>query len=35
MNIIKNIPGSVLVLIGSICLSFGGIIVKSFEGANL
>ena len=35
MNILNKIPGSLLVLIGAICLSFGGIIVKSFEGANL
>jgi drug/metabolite transporter, DME family len=28
-------PGSLLVVIGALCLSFGGIIVKSFEGANL
>ena len=34
--ILRNkIPGTVLVLIGALCLSFGGIIVKSFEGANL
>ena len=35
MNILKKLPGSLLVLIGAICLSFGGLIVKSFEGANL
>jgi|TARA_B110000438_G_scaffold177218_1_gene169375 drug/metabolite transporter, DME family len=35
MNIIKKIPGPVLVFIGAVCLSFGGVIVKSFEGANL
>ena len=28
-------PGPILVFIGALCLSFGGIIVKSFEGANL
>ena len=34
--ILKNkIPGTILVLMGALCLSFGGIIVKSFEGANL
>jgi drug/metabolite transporter (DMT)-like permease len=27
--------GPLLVIIGALCLSFGGIIVKSFEGANL
>jgi len=35
MNIIKKIPGSLLVFMGAVCLSFGGLIVKSFEGANL
>jgi len=30
-----KIPGVILVLLGALCLSFGGIIVKSFEGANL
>ena len=35
MKIIKKIPGSLLVFTGAICLSFGGLIVKSFEGANL
>ena len=35
MTFLKKIPGSVLVFFGAICLSFGGIIVKSFEGANL
>jgi drug/metabolite transporter (DMT)-like permease len=32
---LNKIPGSILVFLGAICLSFGGIIVKSFEGANL
>ena len=35
MTLLKKIPGTVLVLLGALCLSFGGIIVKSFEGANL
>jgi len=35
MNIIRNLPGSLLVFIGAVCLSFGGLIIKSFEGANL
>ena len=35
MNIISKLPGSLLVFLGAITLSFGGIIVKSFEGANL
>ncbi len=35
MTFLNKIPGSILVIIGALCLSFGGIIVKSFEGANL
>ena len=35
MNLIKNLPGPLLVFLGAISLSFGGLIVKSFEGANL
>ena len=35
MTLLNKIPGGVLVLLGALCLSFGGIIVKSFEGANL
>ena len=35
MNMIKKLPGPLLVFLGAVCLSFGGIIVKSFEGANL
>jgi len=35
MSILKKLPGSLLIFIGAICLSFGGSIVKSFEGANL
>ena len=35
MTLLNKVPGPVLVLLGAICLSFGGIIVKSFEGANL
>ena len=35
MNILKKLPGPLLIFIGAICLSFGGSIVKSFEGANL
>ena len=35
MNIVKNLPGPLLIFLGAVCLSFGGIIVKSFEGANL
>jgi len=33
--LLKKIPGTLLVLLGALCLSFGGLIVKSFEGANL
>jgi len=35
MQIIKRIPGPLLVFLGAFCLSFGGLIVKSFEGTNL
>ena len=35
MNIIKNLPGPLLVFMGAVSLSFGGLIVKSFEGATL
>ena len=35
MKLIKAIPGPLLVFLGAFCLSFGGIIVKSFESANL
>ena len=35
MKLIKIIPGSLLVFLGAFCLSFGGIIVKSFESADL
>ena len=35
MSILKKIPGPLLVFLGAVCLSFGGLIVKSFEGASL
>ena len=35
MNIIKKLPGPLLVFMGACSLSFGGLIVKSFEGATL
>ena len=35
MNLIKNLPGPLLVFLGAVSLSFGGLIVKSFEGATL
>jgi len=35
MNSIIKIPGPILIFLGACCLSFGGLIVKSFEGATL
>ena len=35
MNIIKKLPGPLLIFLGAFSLSFGGLIVKSFEGATL
>ena len=35
MNIITKLPGPLLVFLGALSLSFGGLIVKSFEGATL
>ena len=35
MNLIKNLPEPFLVFLGAVSLSFGGLIVKSFEGATL
>ena len=35
MNLLKNIPGPFLVFLGAVSLSFGGLIVKSFEGSTL
>ena len=35
MNIIKNLPGPMLIFFGALSLSFGGLIVKSFDGATL
>ena len=35
MNLLKNIPGPFLVFMGAVSLSFGGLIVKSFEGSTL
>jgi len=35
MKFIFKIPGPILVFLGACCLSFGGLIVKSFEGATL
>jgi drug/metabolite transporter (DMT)-like permease len=35
MNIITKLPGPFLVFLGAFSLSFGGLIVKSFEGSTL
>ena len=35
MNLLKKIPGPFLIFLGALSLSFGGLIVKSFEGATL
>ena len=35
MTFLNRIPGPLLIFLGATCLSFGGLIVKSFEGANL
>ena len=35
MNFINKLPGPLLVFLGACSLSFGGLIVKSFEGATL
>ena len=35
MNMLFKVPGFILVFLGAVTLSFGGLIVKSFEGANL
>ena len=35
MKIITSLPGPLLIFLGALSLSFGGLIVKSFEGANL
>ena len=35
MKIVSKIPGPILVFMGACCLSFGGLIVKSFEGSTL
>ena len=35
MTFLNKIPGPLLIFLGALCLSFGGLIIKSFEGANL
>jgi hypothetical protein len=34
MNVINKIPGPLLIFMGALCLSFGGLIVKKFEGST-
>ena len=35
MNLITKLPGPFLIFLGAFSLSFGGLIVKSFEGSTL
>ena len=35
MNFLSKIPGPILVFLGACALSFGGLIVKSFDGSTL
>ena len=35
MNLITKLPGPIIIFLGAFSLSFGGLIVKSFEGASL
>ena len=35
MNVLTKLPGPLLIFLGALSLSFGGLIVKSFEGATL
>ena len=35
MNVIRKLPGPFLIFMGALSLSFGGLIVKSFDGATL
>ena len=35
MNFIYKIPGYILLLFGAFCLSWGGLIIRSFEEANV
>ena len=34
MTFLNKLPGTLLIFLGALCLSFGGLIVKSFEGAT-
>ena len=35
MTLVRNLPGPLLIFLGALSLSFGGLIVKSFEGSTL
>ena len=35
MNIVTKLPGPLLIFLGAFSLSFGGLLVKSFEGSTL
>ena len=35
MNFVYKIPGPLLILIGGFCLSWGGLILRSFESASI
>ena len=35
MNFIYRVPGYILCLLAGLCLSFGGPLIRSFEGASL
>jgi drug/metabolite transporter (DMT)-like permease len=35
VKLIRNLPGPLLIFLGALSLSFGGLIVKSFDGASL
>ena len=35
MNFVRKLPGQLLIFFGALSLSFGGLIVKSFDGATL
>jgi len=35
LTFLNKLPGPLLIFLGALCLSFGGLIIKSFEGANL
>ena len=35
MKIVRSLPGPLLIFLGALSLSTGGLIVKSFEGATL